>query len=456
MIILPPEIVCNILDHLTDDTKHTLLACALVCRDWHRLSLPKIWQQPHLGSDHSIDKLLQVAQESSFPLLSYIQRLHLFQRISIHVACKLLPLCPNLSELTLTWYFELTDVQKLSSILCALDKLIHLHLHRCYFHCSPMELLKPLAQSSQLQKLEMDCIDIHPTFRSNIESLPPMSFSNLRSIRLSEAMSLTDSFLIALFPIILSEPSHSFPLQLTSIQVDWCSSLTDWSLARLCSQCPHLQHLDARGTKIGNDTLIALSESCLLLTTLIIGTKECSYRRSDWGCVSNQGIIAIAHTARHLRHVALDGCVRVDDEAVLALLENSPVRRLDLGYTHTTDRWCREVVLDSKFTRALGGSLEWVDMTACPVPLAVDLGSGRTLLGPFEQWLGNAMVLKRVECSLMSNVRTRYIYGFRQSPKPGQRVRFDDEYYADQCVLGADQLKRLQRHVRFLSLRHGG
>ena len=103
---------------------------------------------------------------------------------------------------------------------------------------------------------------------------------------------------------------------LTSINLDWCRSISDIGLSAIAEGCHHLTSINLRGCYLISDIgLSAIAEGCQHLTSIDLD-----------GChrISDIGISAIAERCHHLKSVSIQRCTKLTDEKTSALCIKFP------------------------------------------------------------------------------------------------------------------------------------
>lgn len=441
---LPIELVRKILniaaplyDDEGDSTRRCLKACSLTCHQWNTITSPAIMRHPQIRNEHSAIALMCLPQER----LLQVRELHFYRQIQSDLACRILSKCLNIETLRLTWYLSPDDFDNIRQAAAHILKLKHLHLHRCYFLCNPISILKLFESVLDLETISIEGSDVNFQYLVNgTESVPDIdgkltqkpatvTFNRVHTLRMTGTSSMTDSFLTAL--------TRGLP-RIRSLDLSQCCSTTDWSVPELLTY--HIVSLDITGTLVTDTTLHAIADVCTSLQLLTVGTSLNPHRSQKMLEITDASVSQITTHCKSLQHLSLHGCTKLTDESFLPLLSaNSQLVHLDIGMTQVTTRFFR--LLNDKLNK-----LEYLDVAACPrLELAVDRGGKRTVPGPVESFVISSSKLVYVSCDFLENIKTRYLYGFRSVPsKVSTKILIGD--LAEFCTLTEKELSRVRKH----------
>jgi len=134
------------------------------------------------------------------------------------------------------------------------------------------------------------------------------SYPNITSLNFEQSKSFTDASLI--------EIARSYP-NLESLNVCGNQDITGHSIYKIAKSCQKIRHLDIGFCgNIADDFVYKIVEACSKLELLCIsGLKWCKP-------ISDQTIVAIAHSCPNLRHLSLKGCHNITDVSVNRLLQH--------------------------------------------------------------------------------------------------------------------------------------
>ncbi|KAK3247713.1 hypothetical protein CYMTET_42798 [Cymbomonas tetramitiformis] len=281
------------------DKRSDLVNCALVCREWYRLTWHHgLWQslslqgateankrihllsaQPRFQSVQSIN--LEFAQDVSNDTVIKLASLLKLRNVNLN-ACQqvgdasvtvLAEKSPNLDTLSLYWNLKVTDAtlaalrdhcplltdlnlsgckamttDGIKALVMGVRNLVHLNLTRTP-KVGDEGVVEAIKANSKLQTLNLyanaNLTDV--TF-SSLDLLP-----SLRVVDLCGMQHMTDQGLQALAACT----------NLTSLNLTWCIRVTDTGVCAVVSSCPHLGLLSTHGLRGVTDAMVdALANNC--------------------------------------------------------------------------------------------------------------------------------------------------------------------------------------------------
>ena len=112
---------------------------------------------------------------------------------------------------------------------------------------------------------------------------------------------------------------------LTSMDLNYCSGITDGGVSAIAQGCPHLTSINLTRSEITDISLSAIAEGCPQLTSIDLT-----------GCykVSDMGVSGFVMRCSHLSSINLACCGRISDDTVLAIAEGCP-NLTCIDFTHS-------------------------------------------------------------------------------------------------------------------------
>ncbi len=119
---------------------------------------------------------------------------------------------------------------------------------------------------------------------------------------------------------------------MTSLNVNWCRSLTDTSIVAIARSCPHLNTISVSGLLLTDCGITAIANGCPLLEKL-----DVSWCRE----LTDASLIAIAQSCPLLMDLNVSFCHKLTDTGITATAKGCPqLKSLDISWTGPTSSDC--------------------------------------------------------------------------------------------------------------------
>ncbi|KAI7863984.1 hypothetical protein BDF14DRAFT_1733090 [Spinellus fusiger] len=311
---MPPELILNILRHITNTTD--LLSCALTCKQWTFHALELLWSKPAVTDLKSWNQVCTVLNNSTplFPYRCFIRRINLTHLTHAVMDPHLVFLsnCERIERLTLAGCSSLTD----QGLLALLNH------GACSFLVS-MDLSDvPLISDLTLTRIAEQC-------------------PKLQGLNLSMSREGQDQLSLITDSSIVKVAHHCRGLK--RIKIHYRALVTDVSALALAEHCPGLTEIDLMNCGITNTALVAIFQQCrdlkefrvnqcvqLSLSAFLQSFPLTSLGKNSYEqlrlldltgvlMLTDSAVQHIVWAAPRLRNVILNKCCNLTDASVLAL-----------------------------------------------------------------------------------------------------------------------------------------